>query len=117
VQEALRREGSQAVTPRFKSINLQYFSTVIRVLRRPTASGVSAITTPTLYFPRSEGDLALGGRRRLRPVIVICGTGLGVAISASKTRGVRDVSAHESYSVDDQTLATAPSTAAVDRDH
>lgn len=32
--------------------------------------------------------------------LLVCGTGLGVAISANKVRGVRAVTAHDSYSVE-----------------
>lgn len=39
---------------------------------------------------RGEADRAL----------LFCGTGLGVAISANKVRGVRAVTAHDSYSVE-----------------
>ncbi|MFD4636272.1 ribose-5-phosphate isomerase [Lentzea sp. NPDC058436] len=37
--------------------------------------------------------------------ILICGTGLGVAISANKVEGVRAVTAHDSYSVERSVLS------------
>jgi ribose 5-phosphate isomerase B len=37
---------------------------------------------------------------RVDRALLICGTGLGVAISANKVRGVRAVTAHDSYSVE-----------------
>ena len=37
--------------------------------------------------------------------VLICGTGLGVAISANKVRGVRAVTAHDSYSVERSVLS------------
>jgi ribose 5-phosphate isomerase B len=37
--------------------------------------------------------------------ILICGTGLGVAIAANKVRGVRAVTAHDSYSVERSILS------------
>jgi ribose 5-phosphate isomerase B len=37
---------------------------------------------------------------RVDRAILICGTGLGVAISANKVPGVRAVTAHDSYSVE-----------------
>jgi ribose 5-phosphate isomerase B len=37
--------------------------------------------------------------------ILICGTGLGMAISANKVRGVRAVTAHDSYSVERSVLS------------
>lgn len=37
--------------------------------------------------------------------LLICGTGLGVAISANKVQGVRAVTAHDSYSVERSVLS------------
>jgi len=37
--------------------------------------------------------------------ILICGTGLGVAIAANKVKGVRAVTAHDSYSVERSILS------------
>lgn len=37
--------------------------------------------------------------------LLICGTGLGVAISANKVRGIRAVTAHDSYSVERAVLS------------
>ena len=37
--------------------------------------------------------------------ILICGTGLGMAISANKVRGIRAVTAHDSYSVERSVLS------------
>ncbi len=37
--------------------------------------------------------------------LLVCGTGLGVAISANKVRGIRAVSAHDSYSVERSVLS------------
>lgn len=37
--------------------------------------------------------------------ILICGTGLGVAISANKVKGIRAVTAHEGYSVERSVLS------------
>ncbi|ARC58312.1 Putative sugar phosphate isomerase YwlF [Frondihabitans sp. 762G35] len=37
--------------------------------------------------------------------ILFCGTGLGVAIAANKVRGVRAVTAHDSYSVERSVLS------------
>lgn len=38
-------------------------------------------------------------------VILICGTGLGVAISANKVKGIRAVTAHDSFSVERSILS------------
>ena len=37
--------------------------------------------------------------------LLICGTGLGVAIAANKVRGIRAVTAHDSYSVERSILS------------
>ncbi len=37
--------------------------------------------------------------------LLICGTGLGVAIAANKVRGIRAVTAHDSYSVERAVLS------------
>lgn len=37
--------------------------------------------------------------------ILICGTGLGVAISANKVKGIRAVTAHDSFSVERSILS------------
>lgn len=42
---------------------------------------------------------------RVDRAILICGTGLGMAISANKVRGVRAVTAHDSYSVERSVLS------------
>lgn len=38
-------------------------------------------------------------------VVLICGTGLGVAISANKVKGIRAVTAHDSFSVERSILS------------
>jgi ribose 5-phosphate isomerase B len=37
--------------------------------------------------------------------LLVCGTGLGVAIAANKVRGIRAVTAHDSYSVERSVLS------------
>lgn len=46
--------------------------------------------------------VAKGGADR---ALLICGTGLGVAISANKVAGIRAVTAHDSYSVERSVLS------------
>lgn len=46
--------------------------------------------------PAPAGEVAIVADRAL----LICGTGLGVAIAANKVPGVRAVTAHDSYSVE-----------------
>lgn len=47
-------------------------------------------TTAAEMVARGEADRA----------VLICGTGLGVAIAANKMKGIRAVTAHDSYSVE-----------------
>lgn len=53
-----------------------------------------AVTAATMVA-RGEADRAL----------LVCGTGLGVAITANKVRGIRAVTAHDSYSVERSVLS------------
>lgn len=53
-----------------------------------------AITAAT-RVARGDADRAL----------LVCGTGLGVAIAANKVRGIRAVTAHDSYSVERSVLS------------
>ena len=46
--------------------------------------------------------VAIGGADR---ALLICGTGLGVAISANKVPGIRAVTAHDSFSVERSVLS------------
>lgn len=52
-------------------------------------------TTAAEIVARGDADRA----------ILFCGTGLGVAISANKVRGIRAVTAHDSYSVERSVLS------------
>lgn len=52
-------------------------------------------TSPAELVARGEADRAL----------LVCGTGLGVAISANKVRGIRAVTAHDSFSVERSVLS------------
>lgn len=52
-------------------------------------------TTAAEIVARGDADRA----------VLICGTGLGVAIAANKVRGVRAVTAHDSYSVERSVLS------------
>lgn len=56
---------------------------------------------PTIAIAAAE-LIASGGADR---ALLVCGTGLGVAISANKVPGVRAVTAHDSYSVERSVLS------------
>lgn len=67
--------------------------------------GVSAADDGT-YYP----DVAIRAAELVRDGLVdrgllVCGTGLGVAISANKVRSVRAVTAHDSFSVERAVLS------------
>ena len=58
----------------------------------------SADATP---YPRVAVEGArLVARGEADRALLVCGTGLGVAITANKVRGIRAVTAHDSYSVE-----------------
>ena len=58
----------------------------------------SADATP---YPRVAVEAArLVVRGEADRALLVCGTGLGVAITANKVRGIRAVTAHDSYSVE-----------------
>ena len=52
-------------------------------------------------YPRVAVEAAsLVARGEADRALLICGTGLGVAIAANKVRGIRAVTAHDAYSVE-----------------
>lgn len=65
-----------------------------------TDVGVSSTTDSTAY-PHVATDAArLVANGEVDRALLICGTGLGVAISANKVAGIRAVTAHDSYSIE-----------------
>jgi ribose 5-phosphate isomerase B len=57
-------------------------------------------------YPSVAGDAArLVASGEVDRALLVCGTGLGVAIAANKVRGVRAVTAHDSYSVERSVLS------------
>lgn len=57
-------------------------------------------------YPNIAVDVAkLVAEGKADRAILICGTGLGVAISANKVPGIRAVTAHESFSVERAALS------------
>jgi len=55
---------------------------------------------PTPYPRVAVTAAAMVARGEADRALLICGTGLGVAIAANKVRGIRAVTAHDSYSVE-----------------
>lgn len=62
--------------------------------------GVRAGEEPTAYPHVAVAAARLVAAGRVDRALLVCGTGLGVAISANKVAGVRAVTAHDSYSVE-----------------
>lgn len=57
-------------------------------------------------YPRVAGEAArIVASGRADRALLVCGTGLGVAIAANKVRGIRAVTAHDSYSVERSVLS------------
>lgn len=54
----------------------------------------------TPYPARAASAARLVAEGKADRALLICGTGLGVAISANKIKGIRAVTAHDSFSVE-----------------
>lgn len=66
--------------------------------------GVSAdATTPYPDVARAAAEMVADGRADR--ALLVCGTGLGMAIAANKVPGVRAVTAHDSFSVERSVLS------------
>ncbi|KAI0506016.1 ribose-5-phosphate isomerase B [Xylaria bambusicola] len=59
----------------------------------------------TAYPHRAAAAAQLVADGKVDRALLICGTGLGVAISANKVKGVRAVTAHDSFSVERAVLS------------
>ncbi|PHH71944.1 hypothetical protein CDD80_4890 [Ophiocordyceps camponoti-rufipedis] len=59
----------------------------------------------TAYPTRAAAAARLVATGQADRALLVCGTGLGVAISANKIRGVRAVTAHDSFSVERSVLS------------
>ena len=65
-----------------------------------TDVGVDSTSNSTAYPHVAVDASKLVASGEVDRALLICGTGLGVAISANKVEGVRAVTAHDSYSVE-----------------
>ncbi|KKY34786.1 putative ribose 5-phosphate isomerase [Diaporthe ampelina] len=67
--------------------------------------GPNSASDKTAYphFAIAAAELVAG--RNADRALLICGTGLGVAISANKVKGIRAVTAHDSFSVERSVLS------------
>ncbi|KAI5860880.1 ribose 5-phosphate isomerase [Durotheca rogersii] len=67
--------------------------------------GSHASSDKTAYPHRAAAAAQLVADGKVDRALLICGTGLGVAISANKIKGVRAVTAHDSFSVERAVLS------------
>ena len=65
-----------------------------------TDVGVDSTSSSTAYPHVAVSASKLIASGEVDRALLICGTGLGVAISANKVEGIRAVTAHDSYSVE-----------------
>lgn len=90
--------------------DLQADPRVVEVLDVGVGAGV---TTPYPDVAQAAADLVADGRADR--ALLICGTGLGMAIAANKVAGVRAVAAHDSYSVERSVLSNNAQILAVEQ--
>ena len=62
--------------------------------------GSNENTDKTAYPTRAAAAARLVAEGKADRALLVCGTGLGVAISANKIKGIRAVTAHDSFSVE-----------------
>ncbi|KAI0536424.1 ribose-5-phosphate isomerase B [Xylaria digitata] len=67
--------------------------------------GSFEVDDKTAYPHRAAAAAQLVADGKVDRALLICGTGLGVAISANKIKGVRAVTAHDSFSVERAVLS------------
>ncbi|KAI1812623.1 ribose-5-phosphate isomerase B [Poronia punctata] len=67
--------------------------------------GSLTIDDKTAYPHRAAAAAQLVAEGKVDRALLVCGTGLGVAISANKVKGVRAVTAHDSFSVERAVLS------------
>ena len=83
----------------YKSAILKDFSSH-PLVASTTDVGVAASSDKTPYPLPAIAAAEMVQRGEVDRALLICGTGLGVAISANKVPGVRAVTAHDGYSVE-----------------
>ncbi|KAK3186964.1 D-erythrulose-4-phosphate isomerase 1 [Lecanicillium sp. MT-2017a] len=62
--------------------------------------GSNESTDKTAYPTRAAAAVRLVAEGKADRALLVCGTGLGVAIAANKVKGIRAVTAHDSFSVE-----------------
>ena len=67
--------------------------------------GSNETSDKTAYPHRAAAAAKLVAEGKADRALIICGTGLGVAIAANKVKGIRAVTAHDSFSVERAVLS------------
>ncbi|KAJ6786150.1 hypothetical protein PWT90_09848 [Aphanocladium album] len=67
--------------------------------------GSGETTDKTAYPTRAAAAARLVAEGKADRALLVCGTGLGVAITANKIKGIRAVTAHDSFSVERSVLS------------
>lgn len=67
--------------------------------------GSGEATDKTAYPTRAAAAARLVAEGKADRALLVCGTGLGVAITANKIKGIRAVTAHDSFSVERSVLS------------
>ncbi|KAM3431607.1 hypothetical protein MY4824_007028 [Beauveria thailandica] len=67
--------------------------------------GSGETSDKTAYPTRAAAAARLVAEGKADRALLVCGTGLGVAIAANKIKGVRAVTAHDSFSVERSVLS------------
>ena len=108
--------SDQALTPLRIAIGsddagVSYKTTLLADLSsNPLVSSVTDVGVPTSSDKTAYPHVAVAAARLVASgqadrALLICGTGLGVAISANKVPGIRAVTAHDSFSVERAVLS------------
>jgi ribose 5-phosphate isomerase B len=95
--------GSDAAGTRYKEALSQDFAADDRVAEVIDVGVTADDETAYPHIAAAAARLIADGRADR--ALLVCGTGLGVAISANKIPGIRAVTAHDSYSVERSVLS------------
>ena len=95
--------GSDSAGLEYKNIIKEDFLRDPRVSKVIDVGADEEDDSPYPHVAFAAGNLIVEGSADR--ALLICGTGLGVAISANKVAGIRAVTAHDSYSVERSVLS------------
>ncbi|CAI6337101.1 unnamed protein product [Periconia digitata] len=97
--------GSDEAGVSYKAAITKDLNSLPNLVSSITDVGVPATTDKEAYPHVAVRAAKLIADGTVDRAILICGTGLGVAISANKVPGIRAVTAHDSYSVERSVLS------------